>query len=756
MTPSNNGRGGKTPKSQQKDKRQLFDEHLPLDALKQLLAQQPHKYLAAPIRLNKRNRNESFVTPPAAFKLPGFEDSKSQPDILIPGAKLRNRALEGDVVVIELLSGDELAREERRREDTKREKDIQEDRRNDKARGQGVAEDDSDSEYSDLDDPVSPPPSPMRVPLADRPEFKNPLAKVVGIMERVGDRHPYAGMVVLDPFEEEGVEKKVEEKKGGNGKGKGKPVGKKEFPRLVWFRPVGFSRERVSVPSYCKALTANALRNPQTDKRVPLLAIPSEDLAPDQLRSLIDGVPPSVSPDPRTTLYTATLSRWPASSRHPFGRLGGPLGQVGELEVESKALLVDNDVRTEPFSDEVLACLPATPWIIPEEEIAKRWDLRSERIFSIDPPTAKDLDDAVSIKKIGEDEYELGVHIADVSYFVPEGSALDTEARLRATTVYLTQRAIPMLPALLCEELCSLNPGVDRLAFSVKWIVDSKGNAKEKPRFSRSVIRSCAKLAYGDAQEVIEGRDWNQGYYSLETMKHRPAPEVEAPHTRDQVAEDIRLLWTIAQELRRKRHEGGALWMQNIKLWFALDSLGNPGGVGVYVSREANKLIEEFMLLANMAVAQQLAATFPEHALLRNHGPPQQKSMTKFLELAARLGYPMNANSAGELQASFDAIPDENVRLTLRLMCIKPMQRAKYFCTGCLDLEHWGHYALNVPLYTHFTSPIRRYADLIVHRELDTGLKEAAWKMTSEEVQDIAENCNRRKGGFTKRGIVFA
>ena len=316
-------------------------------------------------------------------------------------------------------------------------------------------------------------------------------------------------------------------------------------------------------------------------------------MTPDQLRALVEGTTPSISPDLRTTLYTATLSKWAASSRHPFGRLGGPLGQIGELEVESKALLVDNDVRTEPFSDAVIACLPATPWKIPDEELAKRWDLRGERIFSIDPPMAKDLDDAVSIKKLGDDEYQLGVHIADVSFFVPEGSELDTEARLRATTVYLTQRAIPMLPALLCEELCSLNPGVDRLAFSVKWVVDSKGNAKGKPIFGRSVIRSCAKLAYGDAQEVIEDRDWNQGYYSLETMKHRPAPEVEAPHTRDQVAEDIRVLWGIAKELRRKRHEGGALWMQNIKLWFALDSLGNPAGLGVYVGREANKLIEE-------------------------------------------------------------------------------------------------------------------------------------------------------------------
>jgi protein SSD1 len=194
--------------------------------------------------LNRRNRNEAYFGAPSGHKLPGFEDAKAQPDILIPGTKLRNRALEGDIVVIELLEGAELAREEKRRTDTKREKGIEEGRRNDKARGEGVADDSDDDDLSDFESegPRSPPPSPVKVPLADRPEFQNPLAKVVGILERVGDRHPYAGTVVLDPYEDENAAK---DSKGngartlGKGKGYGKGRDQKEFPRLVWFRPVG-------------------------------------------------------------------------------------------------------------------------------------------------------------------------------------------------------------------------------------------------------------------------------------------------------------------------------------------------------------------------------------------------------------------------------------------------------------------------------------------------------------------------------------
>lgn len=211
--------------------------------------------------------------------------------------------------------------------------------------------------------------------------------------------------------------------------------------------------------------------------------------------------------------------------------------------------------------------------------------MRSERIFSIDPQTARDLDDAVSIKKLDDDIYQLGVHIADVSFFVQEGTLLDAAAFERGTSVYLVQKVIPMLPKLLCEELCSLNPGVDRLAFSVLWKVDSSANFIGDPEFGRSIIKSCAKLSYDHAQSVIDGGD-------LDPPSLPPVSILNGIKKED-IEEDIRLLFKISKILRERRFEKGTLSLNSIKLWFKLDDDGNPIDNGIYKIKEANKLIEE-------------------------------------------------------------------------------------------------------------------------------------------------------------------
>ncbi|CAG8785044.1 17185_t:CDS:2, partial [Acaulospora morrowiae] len=191
----------------------------------------------------------------------------------------------------------------------------------------------------------------------------------------------------------------------------------------------------------------------------------------------------------------ACIKRWPITSLHPFGTLVNQLGEIGNVEVETEALLKDNNVSSEEFSENITKCLPVIPWTIPEKEIETRRDLRSTRIFTIDPNTAKDIDDAVSCTRLPDGNYEIGVHIADVSYFVKPNTALDRDARKRATTVYLVQKVVPMLPGLLSEELCSLNPGVDRLAFSVIWKMTPEGKNMET-WFGRTIIRSCTKLSY--------------------------------------------------------------------------------------------------------------------------------------------------------------------------------------------------------------------------------------------------------------------
>lgn len=441
----------------------------------------------------------------------------------------------------------------------------------------------------------------------------------------------------------------------------------------------------------------------------------------------------------KADIWTASFVDWYVNDKYPVGRLGSKIGRTGDIKVESEAILQDNCCNWKDFPQEALDCLPQVPWKIPPEEVQRRRDFRKHRIFSIDPATAKDLDDAVSVVRLGEDEFELGVHIADVSFFVNAHSALDKEAAKRATTVYLVERAVPMLPRLLCEELCSLNPGVDRFSFSVVWRVDGEGRVlgQGEPWFGQGIIRSCAKLSYDHAQAVIEGHTWE--------ASGLPECEIHNGFTLDELEGDIRVLYRMTRAMRARRFRGGALSMQSIKLWFAIDSnTAAPTDCGVYQQKEANKLIEELMLMANMAVATKLSNNSQQGALLRRHSPPNERSLQVFCENAVLLGYSFDTSSAGAFQRSFDRIENPLHRYVLRLLAIKPMQRANYYCYSSED-TNGNHYALSVPLYTHFTSPIRRYCDLVVHRHLAKVLSNLEPDHDPPTLAAIAKVCNQNK-----------
>jgi protein SSD1 len=323
-------------------------------------------------------------------------------------------------------------------------------------------------------------------------------------------------------------------------------------PKIVWFKP--------------------------TDKRVPLIAIPTEQAPKD----FID------KPDAYADrLFVATIKRWPITSLHPFGALVDELGSIGDLETETAALLKDCNFPTEEFQEATMRCLPPVPWSIPEREYEVRRDMREERVFTIDPATAKDLDDALSIKKKEDGTYEVGVHIADVSHFVRPNTALDRDARKRATSVYLVQRAVPMLPPLLSEQLCSLVPGVERLTFSVFFNLDKDGNVISK-EFAKTIIKSCAKLAYDDAQRVLDGGKLDK--------------EVEEGHDVSAIEEDIKALNDIAGKIRDRRFKDGALKIDQPKLAFVLDESGKPRDVRPYVRKASNDLIEEVSLICDPAV----------------------------------------------------------------------------------------------------------------------------------------------------------
>jgi exoribonuclease R len=347
------------------------------------------------------------------------------------------------------------------------------------------------------------------------------------------------------------------------------------------------------------------------------------------------------------------LSRNIEAPRTRVGRLREFEGRIGDIASETAALLLEWNVDERPFSAAVEGCLPATPWRIPASELAKRRDLRELRICSIDPPTARDLDDALHcIRHADGSGYEVGVHIADVSHFIQPGTALDLEAAKRSTSVYLVQKVIPMLPRLLCEQLCSLNPGEDRLAFSVIWQLDAKGEViPGRTWFGRTVIRSCFKLHYGQAQQLIDGE---------------AVPELEAVEGLDVggLCTDVQNLAALARQRRARRFEGGALRLDTVKLCFRCDAqTALPIETWTYALKESNSLVsrngylmsrrgcslpanassfdphrasitrrfgqvEEWMLLANESVATKLHETFPRLAVLRRHSSPDPQLMT--------------------------------------------------------------------------------------------------------------------------------
>uniref|UniRef100_A0A674MNQ7 DIS3-like exonuclease 2 n=1 Tax=Takifugu rubripes TaxID=31033 RepID=A0A674MNQ7_TAKRU len=469
------------------------------------------------------------------------------------------------------------------------------------------------------------------------------------------------------------------------------------------------------------------------DHRVPRINVPLAD-CPEDFRCRAG--------DYASTLYICRITNWEANSNFAEGRLMKTLGQAGEIEPETEGILLEYEVDFSEFSDEVLECLPKNlPWSIPPEEIRKRKDLREECIFTIDPATARDLDDALSCKRLPDGNFEVGVHIADVSYFVEEGGALDIIASQRATSVYLVQKVIPMLPRLLCEELCSLNPLSDRLTLSVIWKVTPEGKILSE-WFGRTIIRSCVKLSYDHAQSMIEAPE--------KMFSAGELPPMDPEHPIDEIHQAVLDLHAIAKNLRAQRFTGGALRLDQLKLAFTLDKESMmPQGCFVYQYRDSNKLVEEFMLLANIATANHIYARFPEVALLRRHPPPKIKMVDELQEFCDQLGIDIDLSSAGALHRSIHATFGDDKYSSARKevlthMCSRPMQMALYFCTGAFNKEtNFKHYALNVPLYTHFTSPIRRYADVIVHRLLVASLSGCHFSRT--DVQKQASHCNDKK-----------
>lgn len=427
------------------------------------------------------------------------------------------------------------------------------------------------------------------------------------------------------------------------------------------------------------------------------------------------------------------IDSWPRASRYPLGHYVKSLGNIGDKDTENQVLLLEHDVPHLSFTDAVLNCLPSqgAKWKIPDDEIKIRKDLRNLNICSVDPPGCTDIDDALHYRDLDKDLCEVGVHIADVSYFVHTDSALDKEAANRGTTVYLSDRRIDMIPDLLSSNLCSLRQHEDRLAFSAIWKIRKSTAEIVEEDFVKSVINSKASLTYDKAQAMIDEKK-----------------------EKGVIHESLRGLNALAKKLKKRRLDRGALVLARADeiRFVEVDSETHEreGDLEIQHKRlvDTNSMVEEFMLLANIAVASKLLSVYPERALLRRHPKPSRANFDDLIESAKVKGFEIRPDDGKSLSESLNAakLPkNEYFNLMLRMIATRCMTPALYFCSGELDPAQtpFTHFGLAADLYTHFTSPIRRYADLLVHRFLADAINASKLHCSLNSKHHIQSLCDQ-------------
>ena len=425
------------------------------------------------------------------------------------------------------------------------------------------------------------------------------------------------------------------------------------------------------------------------------------------------------------------MTDWPERMNNPVGRVVKRLGRPGDNNVEMQSILADYDFPLEfPAEAEKEAAAIKNPT---KKELEGRKDFRKVTTFTIDPADAKDFDDALSYRKLDNGYVEVGVHIADVSHYVTPGSAIDREAYERGTSVYLVDRTIPMLPEKLCNGVCSLRPNEDKLCFSVVMQLDE--NAKvHNSWFGKTVIHSDQRLAYEEAQEIIES-----GNQAIKQSSNQA------------VSNAILELHKLATILRGERYKEGAINFESQEVKFRLDENAKPIGVYIKEQKEANWLIEEFMLLANRSVAERIGKVDraknkggkPQKArtfVYRVHDEPNPEKLNTFVEFVAKLGFKMKVGNRKALADSYNRlfadIAGRGEEYMIDTIAIRTMSKAYY------STENIGHYGLAFPFYTHFTSPIRRYPDLMVHRLLERYLA-GGTSVSAEEYEEYCKHCSQ-------------
>ena len=386
------------------------------------------------------------------------------------------------------------------------------------------------------------------------------------------------------------------------------------------------------------------------------------------------------------------IIEWPDRAKNPIGEVIDILGEVGDNNTEMNAIMAEYGLPY-TYPEEMEKAADLIPDVISPDEIAKREDFRNVTTFTVDPHDAKDFDDALSVRKLANGHWEVGVHIADVTHYVMPGTPIDREAENRATSVYLVDRTVPMLPERLCNQICSLRADEEKLCFSCVFEMDDNAVVKNH-RIVRTVIKSNRRFTYEEAQAIIEG---DPGDFQEEVLN----------------------LDRLAKKLRQKRFDSGAINFDRWEVKFNIDEKGKPLSVYFKVAKDSNKMIEEFMLLANKTVAEFVGkAKSPKTFVYRVHDLPDSEKMENFADFIRRFGYKLKTTgSKSDVSKSINNLLDEvqgrREENLIETVAIRAMAKAVYSTTNL------GHYGLAFDFYTHFTSPIRRYPDMMVHRLLE-------------------------------------
>lgn len=514
---------------------------------------------------------------------------------------------------------------------------------------------------------------------------------------------------VLDEDEEEN-----ELSKNGNDESSGE-LSQKPFGKVV-------SIIKKNWREYCgvvldKSSSSNYFLFAPVDKRIPFIRIETRQYENIKGKKIL-----------------VTVDNWPFNSKYPRGHYTRIIGESGDKQTETSVLLLEHRIPHMEFSTQVLNCLPfeGENWKPKPDDLIDRLDLRNEFIVSVDPPGCTDIDDALHCKDLGNNIYEIGVHIADVSHFIKPGTAIDKEAAERGTTVYLADRRIDMIPPLLSSNLCSLMQNVERLSFSCIWNINSKTGTILNTKFTKSIIKSKASLTYGEAQTMIDNQNDNS-----------------------EIAQSLRRLNSLSKILKANRINKGSLILASANeiKFLEVESETAENDLVIVEKKllETNSLIEEFMLLANVSVAQKIFEFFPELSVLRRHPKPAASNFEELIIAARNRGFQIDTSCGKSLSNSLNKAIDPNneqLNLLLRMITTRCLSQAVYFCSGSLNNDiTFFHFGLAAEIYTHFTSPIRRYADLLVHRLLSHAINFEIQEpefLNKRKISDVCEHINMR------------